>query len=82
MGLFEVLEVWRVCCSVSASTRLEAQGLGGLKQLIDANKSEANGGVAWLHIFTLLASEQIGFQMPDPRLTVDQAYTARMQVPM
>ena len=30
LGLvLEVLEVWRVCCLVSASTRLEAQGLGG-----------------------------------------------------
>ena len=25
----EVLEVWRVCCWFKASTRLEAQGLGG-----------------------------------------------------
>ena len=29
MGLSEVLEVWRICCSVGASTRLEARGLGG-----------------------------------------------------
>ena len=30
MGLFEVLVVWRVCCLVTGSTRLEARGLGGL----------------------------------------------------
>ena len=29
MGLFRGFRVWRVCCLVGASTRLEAQGLGG-----------------------------------------------------
>ena len=46
MGLFEVLEVWRVCCLVGASTRLEAQGLGGLasKQVFADVMSLQKGG--------------------------------------
>ena len=34
MGLFEVLEVWRVWCWFKASTRLEAQGLGGFYKAV------------------------------------------------
>ena len=32
MGLFEVFRVWRVCCSVSASTCLEAGNLGAFQE--------------------------------------------------
>ena len=30
--VWRFLEVWRVCCLVQTSTRLEARGLGGLKR--------------------------------------------------